>query len=371
MYRQGKWIIVLAMAALGCLGPAGGLAGAPDGDTPPKQASEAKPDHTAPARGAKPTVKNGLSLAVTPVKRVFSLDEPLVFKVTWKNLSDRSFMLFGADGFDDDAGPWRMIITDVGTDEVREARRGDAVKREQADSTELAAGKSLEIDITLGKECHFARLDAKGEPPPSANRRLPPGRYEFKIEATFSENKSRRKGRGPHWTGSIVSQPVEFAVVQRPSGKAVNGLRLTLSLSKGSFRLGEDVSGMVRLENVGNDPLLVLPAQMRPAIFAMFEVIGPDGNVIQYTGPQADWAPDYDKALVKLAPGSFVDKEVGFQTRRFTGYDLEEVGDYRITASYSWKHAKPPPTVYRGQWKHGPMWTGTVRSNTVTAKLTQ
>lgn len=215
-----------------------------------------------------------------------------------------------------------------------------------------------------------AKASVGGEPEPPSKEVDPEAAGDLEPAATAGDAKAKAAGRKPAGKATAGDAKAK-AAGRKPAGKAVDGLRIGLWPSKESFRLGEEFSGTVRLENVGSEPLLILPSLMHPRVFELFEVIGPDGKPIPYSGPQADWVPDYDEEVVKLAPGDFVDKEVTFSTRRGTGYDLNAIGEHRITGKYHWKHRVPPPNVYPGEWKRGPMWTGTVRSNTVTIKFAQ
>jgi len=179
------------------------------------------------------------SMIVTPAKSEIAEDEPLAFRVEWKNMSDKPFLLFDVDfhvywrkidyrktitterpvtviAYDIDTGRtwWAMLSRNVddGT---------------PAQSRQLDAGAKYAFDVATPEHVHFLSFgELRGWPVRhefvggKSEKHLPPGRYKITFTARFRENRFATEKEnfavGPyelrHWTGKIVSAPVRVNV---------------------------------------------------------------------------------------------------------------------------------------------------------------
>ncbi|MCG3179546.1 MAG: hypothetical protein BIFFINMI_01882 [Phycisphaerae bacterium] len=184
--------------------------------------------------------------------------------------------------------------------------------------------------------------------------------YTGKIDTNAAARPAFQDGT---WVGVVASNAVEL-VANAPAGEAaygqpVNGLALGVSVPGYEVAPGEPIKATLTLRNVGEKELLVLPAMVQSDTLR-FEVVSPDGKTIPYRGPMRDWdIPDYDAAVRTLKTGEAVSAD-----QSLFGFAMNAPGVYRITATYHWPNAAPPPGRKPAVWNRGPIWTGDATSAT-------
>ncbi len=143
-------------------------------------------------------------------------------------------------------------------------------------------------------------------------------------------------------------------------GEAVKGIKFGVAGPKGAVPVGQPVKMTLTLCNALDKPVQVL-AIFKHGEVINYEVTAPDGMKLRYRGPVTDWdVSDYDKAVGELAPGKAFEQEVSL-----FGYDFSKPGKYRVSATYRWSNAAPPPGRKPAVWTRGPIWTGAVSSGTL------
>jgi hypothetical protein len=161
-------------------------------------------------------IENGLEIVVTPKKAVLVEKVPIVFNVTFKNTSDKSFMLFEKDFFWD----WKVRFGDWQVIHLRD------VKRAYPQSTMLDPGRSIQTTVVFDntKDLEF-HLEWKGpqlaKVPPV--KFLPVGKYSLVIDVRFVEDVRQerlKKYSCEHWTGTIATNPVTVEITPPQQGNA-------------------------------------------------------------------------------------------------------------------------------------------------------
>ena len=175
------------------------VASAPGAATPPTQ----------PAGGPNPAATNGLAIDVKPAKPAFAVGEPVAFTVTFRNASDKPFMLYDAGwtlGYRITLGPWQAF-------RVHTMMR---LRPKPQDSKDLAPGESLTVDFKLAPPWRYRRADANG---PATHDHLPPGKYDLVVTRDFKPNPADGPYPHPHWTGPATSAPTPIEIAAEPPGK--------------------------------------------------------------------------------------------------------------------------------------------------------
>ena len=147
-----------------------------------------------------PTVENGLSVNLLPVKQRFTEGEALQFRATFKNVSNRDLRLFdpvwyrGWDLIVND-GPWQLVS-------LLEAKR-------QPEVLVLKPGQELDVDMKFDQTFAYHWRGPQTRPVPARNN-LKPGKYKLQAAIRFIKNETPG---APFWTGTIKTSPAAFEIV--------------------------------------------------------------------------------------------------------------------------------------------------------------
>lgn len=155
---------------------------------------------------SKAAVVKGLSVTVMPTKAVFGKNEALTFDVTFKNVSEKGFMLYDVAHY----YPWDYSIEDSRKVKWKARCIVEFERAAPIPSVVVEPGKSHVVKASLDNSFRFVREDGK-EPYPN---HLPPGKYRLTITAKlFKDRQSHLKDyRFGFWTGSITTKPVKFKI---------------------------------------------------------------------------------------------------------------------------------------------------------------
>lgn len=247
----------IAAALIALLGGTGVVTMVARNGTSTAQAVPLPPPAERPAPAAEAVVKDGLSVTVTPAKRVFAEQEPIAFTVTLKNVSREPFYLFEPRYHWD----WQIVVG-----KFWQVVPQFEAKRAYPPSTLLEPGKEIRIDVVLNPKqnpFNFQWMGPQREPV-APKTYLDPGKYPLAIVLKFREDirKERLKDyQQPHWTGEITSKPVEIEINDAAAvawGKPANGLRL--GLSPRTLAVATDAKTApvtVWFENVGKEEVKV------------------------------------------------------------------------------------------------------------------
>ncbi len=168
-------------------------------------------------------VEKGLSVAVRPAKKVFGPKEPLAFDVTFRNVSEKPFLLFDVEFY-----PWwRYEFTVVGGANPGRRWEGRCMakfRRTPPEPIAMRPGESRVVKAVLDDRFMYGR---PGGGHMDWSKRLPAGKYRLSIERKLTEfvdwtrlgehhkpAAAERKWPFPFWTGTIKTRPVEFEIAK-------------------------------------------------------------------------------------------------------------------------------------------------------------
>jgi RNA polymerase sigma factor (sigma-70 family) len=194
---------------------------------------------------------DGLSMAVTPTKRAFEADELPRFTIMYHNVSGHPLLLSDLDytgtyqtSFMTDDGGWTLIPTFKD-------------KRAIGEQILILAGAKKFVTLSYDERYKFSWRGEQARTPLAG---LPPGTYRSTCRATIYRNPGFQQQLGEqlgrHWSGEIVTQPVEVVVREPAIASAIHdGLSITLKPQKAIFRAGEELSFKVTLANLSDQRL--------------------------------------------------------------------------------------------------------------------
>jgi RNA polymerase sigma factor (sigma-70 family) len=238
-------IVALVAIALGLLGTSAGLAayhvlGRNEAVAVFAPLPEQQPAAPAAPKAAEPAEKNGLAVTVTPTKAVFDRGEALSFDVTFKNVSEKTFLL--NDPANDNSFGWRYDFEqpDAGKKwfaQLKGDPRADALRAPRPPA-ELAPGKALTIRAVLSTTYYQFKL--ADDDKIVIAQTLAPGRYQVRMELGWATpNRADAKPKFPFWTGQMTTNPVSFAIAD-PEAAKVSAQRVKVlkeHIDKFSLRL--------------------------------------------------------------------------------------------------------------------------------------
>lgn len=180
-----------------------------DGKSAPRPAARSALDKT-PAT----VVKNGLAVTVRPAKASFAKDEPLNFTVTFKNASNKAFLLYDSDFYYD----WDFSFRDVKTRGYWQTICMLVFDRVPPPSVVLRPGNTREVKVVLNAAFQFRRRGAKKAT--RANKQLAPGTYRLTAKVQLRQHPKAHlmDTRFDWWTGEIKTRPVAFKIAAGTAG---------------------------------------------------------------------------------------------------------------------------------------------------------
>jgi RNA polymerase sigma factor (sigma-70 family) len=163
-------------------------------------------------KASEPAIKDGLSVTVLPERTVFAVDQPLAFKLTFKNVSKETFLLFDA-AWTYDYGVRFFGVPAGGPWSATSVRNVDRPPPDVSDSKALAPGASLDVKLLLDAGYRYAH-ELKDSAPAA---HLAKGRYRVVVTRKFVKSPAEALWKHNHWTGDVTTQPVEFAIGDQAS----------------------------------------------------------------------------------------------------------------------------------------------------------
>ena len=168
------------------------------------------PCHRAPKVQPPPrTAEDGLRVTVTSAKAKFTEGEPMVFTVTLKNTSAKTFHLFDPTHF----WNWR---TRFGHWQVQPLF--NAIRKEE--STTLGAGKEIAVEVKLdATNKHQYQWTGPQLAAVMPILSLRPGKYPLVFEMNFKQHPqaNRLEFADPFWVGELRTKPLEIEIVAEES----------------------------------------------------------------------------------------------------------------------------------------------------------
>lgn len=159
--------------------------------------------------------KNGLSVSVRPAKATFVEEEPMVFVVTFMNVSKKDFTFLHTPKYYLD---WKFHFRDLDRGSEWLAVNNRLREGFSRDPEVLKAGTSLEVTVRVDSGFLFKRegpQDGKEGP----RKDLAAGKYQLSIEfVCHGATKNVEIARLPElWVGEILTKAVPFAVTKKPA----------------------------------------------------------------------------------------------------------------------------------------------------------
>jgi RNA polymerase sigma factor (sigma-70 family) len=159
------------------------------------------------AKESQPTMKDGLSVTVTPAKAKFAYTEPLLFTVVFANTSKEALNLLSPEH----PQGWKLNFDKVDGDLGFWVEQGN-LPAAKGSSQRLEPGKSLALLVQLSK-VNF-KVDRKA--PPNKPDGMPgvlgsvlPGRYRVTFTKEFQAGEDKNT---PWWTGEITGKAAEVEI---------------------------------------------------------------------------------------------------------------------------------------------------------------
>jgi len=169
----------------------------------------------------QPAVKEGLAVAVTPVKKVFAAKEQPAFEIRYKNVSDKAFLLPDQPAL---YNFWSYDIESVSANKTYTARcilpMGGLALAQPAGPIQPDA----ELKVTVPLASNTFRIVEGTWPnelkPKNSFDHLPAGKYRVKINIAFTQPAPEKAPANPVWPGrEITTQPVEIEIAAESSDK--------------------------------------------------------------------------------------------------------------------------------------------------------
>ena len=178
---------------------------------------EKQSDAGVAGRSSAPAVKDGLAVTVTLAKVIFEEQEPLAFSVSFKNVSEKEFILYDYN----DVWSWKREFFNLQLNGPWrwEIKPGLKIERQrmQPISKAVPAGTGVEVPVKLDQqnEGDFFLYVWHGEQAKTVHPRkhLPPGQYQISVSLKLDRNPAPQKDAFPHWIGEIATNPVEFEII--------------------------------------------------------------------------------------------------------------------------------------------------------------
>lgn len=168
------------------------------------------PPFSAVHPSSTPVTKDGLSVTVTLCQPEFAPQEPLAFKVRFKNVSDKPFALNNAQNF----WNWQMYFSGV-QNQLPRWRVWHRPNRPESNTSVILDPRDVyEVPVALEHSTQQFQFECWGPQhaliPPVKN--LKPGKYSLRVLIDLSSGQTATGPKVPFWTGKIETKPVEFQI---------------------------------------------------------------------------------------------------------------------------------------------------------------